>query len=215
MTTLIDIVVFEGLDELDALGPMEVFRTADDLGAGLTTRLATRTPSQLVTGAHGLRFAPDGVLEPGRADIVVVPGGGWGTRAATGAWAEVQRGDLLTTIRASAESARIVAGVCTGTMLLAHAGLVGGRRASTHRSALADLAATGATVVPDRVVDDGDLVTSGGVSSGIDMALWLVERECGAELADRVSEHMEYPRTRPAGMLHPASAATPTNGEAL
>lgn len=198
MTTLIDIVVFDGLDELDALGPMEVFRTADAFGGGLTTRLVTRTPQDLVTGAHGLRFAPDGVLEPGRAGIVVVPGGGWGTRAEAGAWAEVQRGDLLEVIAAAASDARIVAGVCTGTMLLAHAGLIGTRRASTHRSALADLAATGATVVPERVVDEGDLVTSGGVSSGIDLALWLVERECGAELADRVAEHMEYPRTRPA-----------------
>jgi transcriptional regulator GlxA family with amidase domain len=203
MTTLIDIVVFDGLDELDALGPMEVFRTADDFGARLTARLVTRTPQDLVTGAHGLRFAPDGVLESGRAEIVVVPGGGWGTRAETGAWAEVQRGDLLEVIRAAAEGARIVAGVCTGTMLLAHAGLVGARRVSTHRSALA---ATGATVLPERVVDDGDLVTSGGVSSGIDMALWIVERECGAELADRVSDHMEYPRTRPVGVLDPATA---------
>jgi len=197
-TTLVDIVVFDGLDELDALGPMEVFRTAGELGGGLTARLVTRAPQELVTGAHGLRFAPDGVLEPGRAGIVLVPGGGWGTRAAAGAWAEVQRGDLLEAIRTAAAGARIVAGVCTGTMLLAHAGLVGTRRASTHRSALADLAATGATVVTDRVVDDGDLVTSGGVSSGIDLALWLVERECGAALADRVGEHMEYPRTRPA-----------------
>ena len=117
----------------------------------------------------------------------------------------MQRGDLLEVIRTAAEGARIVAGVCTGSMLLAHAGLIGSRRASTHRSALADLAGTGATVVPERVVDDGDLVTSGGVSSGIDMALWLVERECGGELADRVSEHMEYPRTRPAGILNPST----------
>lgn len=204
--TQIDIVVFDGLDELDALGPMEVFRTAGALGGGLSARLVSRTAQELVSGAHGLRFAPDGVFEPGRAEIVVVPGGGWGTRAAAGAWAEVQRGDLLEVIRAAAAGARIVAGVCTGTMLLAHAGLVGSRRASTHRSALADLAATGATVVTERVVDEGDLVTSGGVSSGIDMALWLVERECGRELADRVSEHMEYPRTRPAGILDPTTA---------
>jgi transcriptional regulator GlxA family with amidase domain len=199
MTTLIDIVVFDGLDELDALGPMEVFRTADDLGGGLRARLVSRLPQDLVTCGHGLRFVPDGVFEPGAADILVVPGGGWSTRAETGAWGEVQRGDLLGPIRVGAASARITAGVCTGTMLLAHAGLVGARRAATHLSARADLAAAGAVVVPERVVDDGDLVTSGGVSSGIDMALWLVERECGGELADRVATHMEYPRTRPVG----------------
>lgn len=201
MTTLIDIVVFDGLDELDALGPMEVFRTAGAFGAGLSTRLVTRTHQDLVTGAHGLAFRPDGVFEPGAADVLVVPGGGWSTRADAGVWGEVQRGDLLGPIRSGAAAARVVAGVCTGAMLLAHAGLVGARRAATHRAARADLAAAGAVVVPDRVVDDGDLVTSGGVSSGIDLALWLVERECGPGMADRVSEHMEYPRTRPTRIL--------------
>jgi transcriptional regulator GlxA family with amidase domain len=200
MTTLIDIVLFDGLDEMDALGPLEVLRTAGTFGGGLVARLVTRTPQDVVSCAHGLRFLPDGVFEPGRAEILVVPGGGWSNRSDVGVWGEVQRGDLLGPIRTAAASARLVAGVCTGTMLLAHAGLVGARRAATHRSARADLAAAGAVVVPDRVVDDGDLLTSGGVSSGIDMALWLVERECGAEIADRVSEHMEYPRTRPAGI---------------
>jgi transcriptional regulator GlxA family with amidase domain len=200
-STLIDIVVFDGLDELDALGPMEVFRTAAAFGGGLATRLVTRTPQDVVRCAHELEFRPDGVFEPGAADVLMVPGGGWSNRADVGVWGEVQRGDLLGPIRLGAAAARVVAGVCTGTMLLAHAGLVGARRAATHRAARADLAAAGAVVVPDRVVDDGDLLTCGGVSSGLDLALWLVERECGAELAQRVSEHMEYPRTRPAGVV--------------
>jgi len=92
----------------------------------------------------------------------------------------------------------VMAGVCTGTMLLAHAGVVGERRATTHHSALPDLADLGATVVQDRVVDDGSLVTSGGVTSGIDLALWLVEREFSREVADNVAQRMEYPRWRPA-----------------
>ena len=83
-------------------------------------------------------------------------------------------------------------------MLLAHAGVVGSRRAATHHNARTDLAALGATVVTDRVVDDGDLVTSGGVTSGIDLALWLVERFAGTVYADQVAEAMEYVRARPA-----------------
>ena len=83
-------------------------------------------------------------------------------------------------------------------MLLAHAGVIGDRRAGTHHSAWDDLAATGATVVRDRVVDDGDLITGGGVTSGIDVALWLVERELSPVLADRIAEGMEYARFRPA-----------------
>ncbi len=91
-----------------------------------------------------------------------------------------------------------MAGVCTGTMLLAHGGVIGTRRASTHHTALADLAETGAEVINERVVDEGDLVTSGGVTSGIDLALWLVERFTDRELADRLGRRMEYQRARPA-----------------
>jgi transcriptional regulator GlxA family with amidase domain len=94
-----------------------------------------------------------------------------------------------------------MAGVCTGTMLLAHAGVVGGRRAGTHHTAWQDLAATGIRLVTDRVVDDGDLVTSGGVTSGLDLALWLVEREFETDLADRITTRMEYPRYRPEAYL--------------
>ncbi len=129
---------------------------------------------------------------------LIVPGGGWVDRAETGAWAEVRRGDLVERIAAVAATARVVAGVCTGTMLLAHAGVIAGRRAATHHSARRELADLGATVVDDRVVDDGDLITSGGVTSGIDLALWLLEREVSAHMADQVAARMEYRRTRPA-----------------
>jgi len=90
-----------------------------------------------------------------------------------------------------------VAGVCTGALLMAHAGLLEGRRANTHRSAQDDLRALGVTVVDERVVDDGDVITSGGVTSGIDLALWIVEREVDADIADKVAERMEYQRFRP------------------
>lgn len=194
---LVDIVVYDGLDEMDALGPMEVLRSAGQAGADLTVRLVTRTPQSLVTGAYGLRFVPDGTFVPGEANIVIVAGGGWAVRADIGAWGEVQRGDLLPLLADAAKTTDVMAGVCTGTMLLAHAGVVGNRRAGTHHSAWEDLRATGATLVKDRVVDDGDLVTSGGVTSGIDLALWLVEREFGHDLAERIAARMEYPRALP------------------
>jgi transcriptional regulator GlxA family with amidase domain len=143
-----------------------------------------------------LRMLPDAVHAPG-ADILLVTGGGWVARAERGAWGEVRRGDWLAAIRAARAAGAVLAGVCTGTMLLAHAGVVGARRATTHHSAWADLEATGATLVRDRVVDDGDLVTCGGVTSGIDLALWLIERECSRELADRVGDRLEYVRARP------------------
>lgn len=185
---LVDIVVYDGLDEMDALGPMEVMRSAGKAGAALSVRLVTRTPQSLVTGAYGLRFVPDGTFVPGEANIIVVTGGGWVARADCGAWGEVQRGDWLPLLADAAKCAKVVAGVCTGTMLLAHAGIIGSRRAATHHTAWDDLQATGATLVKDRVVDDGDLVTSGGVASGIALALWLVEREFGRDLAERTAE---------------------------
>jgi transcriptional regulator GlxA family with amidase domain len=194
---LIDIVVYDGLDELDAWGPAEVFRSAGTLGADVSVRLVTRARQDVVTGAYGLRFLPDAMFDPEAADVIVVPGGGWAARARTGAWGEVERGHLLPLLKRARETTPLLAGVCTGTMLLAHAGVVGTRRAATHHLAWSDLEAAGATVVRERVVDDGDLVTSGGVTSGIDLALWIVEREISRDLANDVADRMEYSRSRP------------------
>ena len=188
-----DIVVFDGVDELDALGPLEVLRGAAKRGAELTVRLVTRVHQEHVIGAHGLRFVPNAVFEPGAADVVIVTGGGWGARADVGAWGEAERGDLLPVLRAAAAASDTMASVCTGAMLLAHAGVIGTRPATTHHSAIDELAATGATVRSERVVDDGDLVTAGGVTSGIDLALWLVEREFSRDVAERVAANLEHP----------------------
>jgi transcriptional regulator GlxA family with amidase domain len=193
---LIDIIVYDGVDELDALGPLEVFRSAGR-SADITTRLVTQHRQEFVVGACGLRFQPDGTYAAGQADVLLVPGGGWAARADVGAWAELQRGELLPVLAEAASTTSIMAGVCTGTMLLAHAGVVGARRAGTHHAAWGELVETGATLVRDRVVDDGSLITSGGVTSGIDLALWLAEREFSRELADATAERLEYPRARP------------------
>lgn len=195
---LVDIVVYDGLDELDALGPLEVLRSAAALGEAVTVRLVTPAEQHEVRGAFGLRFAPDGRWVPGDADVTIVPGGGWAARADVGAWGEYRRETLLRLIADAAGGSRVMAGVCTGTMLLAHAGVVGTRRAATHHAARAELAATGADVVPERVVDEGDLVTSGGVTAGIDLALWLLARECSPECAAKVATRMEYAWEPPA-----------------
>jgi transcriptional regulator GlxA family with amidase domain len=194
----IDILVFDGLDEMDALGPLEVLRSAQRAGADIWARLVTRTPQPYVTGSYGLRFLADDTYTPG-ADLLIVPGGSWAARADVGAWGEVQRGDWLPLLKQAREGGAVMAGVCSGAMLLAHAGLIASRRANTHHTAREDLQATGATLVTDRVVDDGDLITAGGVTSGIDLALWIVERFASGELADRIAGRMEYPRTRPRG----------------
>ncbi len=189
---LVDIVVYDGVDEIDALGPLEVLRSAAALGGDITARLVTHDDRAIVTGAFGLRFEPDATYVPGAADITIATGGGWVTRNDVGAWGEVQRGDWLTLLAETHRRGRVLAAVCTGTLLLAHAGVVGRRRAATHHRARHELAATGATVVHDRVVDDGDLVTAGGVTSGLDLALHLVAREISPDIARLVAERMEY-----------------------
>jgi transcriptional regulator GlxA family with amidase domain len=185
----IAIVVFDGFDELDAIGPYEVFGHAARRGADLEARLVTLADVGEVVASGGLRIHPHGTLD-GAPDLVLVPGG-------PGTVPEAQEGDLPRAITRLHEGGTTVATVCTGAMLAAAAGITAGRPATTHHAVLGALRETGAEVVEARVVDDGDLVSAGGVTCGIDLALWLLEREFGAPLADAVAAEMEYVRSRP------------------
>ena len=187
------VLIFDGFDELDAIGPYEVLANAAQLGADLRVQLLTLRPADEVIGSHGLRVRPDGLLD-GRIDLVIVPGGGWNDRAERGAWDEARQGELPKAVARLYDAGTTIASVCTGAMLLSAAGLTRDRPATTHHGALDELREQGADVVEARVVDDGDLLTAGGVTSGIDLALWLVEREWGAELAKKIEAEMEYER---------------------
>jgi transcriptional regulator GlxA family with amidase domain len=192
-----DLVVFDGVDELDAIGPLSVLRRAAGEDSSVEVRLVHLAGAPSVIGAGGLRFFVDVPLQVGGQDVLIVPGGGWAARSPLGAYAEAAAGRLPPALAACAQRTNLLASVCTGALLLAHAGLVAGRRMSTHHTARAELAGFGAIVMDDRVVDDGDLVSCGGVTSGIDLALWLVERELGASLAEQVATRLEYERQRP------------------
>ncbi|WP_255169551.1 DJ-1/PfpI family protein [Natrononativus amylolyticus] len=188
--TTAEIVLFEGFDELDAIGPFEVLANGARAGEPLEVRLVTLEPTETVTASHGLRVEPDGTL--GEPDLLVVPGGGW-TRADGGVRRAVEDGTLATRVADLHADGTAVASVCTGAMVLAEAGILEGRPAITHHDAVDDLREY-AAVVDARVVDDGDVVTAGGVTSGIDLALWLLEREFGADVAERVAREMEHER---------------------
>jgi transcriptional regulator GlxA family with amidase domain len=186
----IEILIYDGADELDVFGPFEVLT-----GAGIATRLVTVAPCEEVRTTGGARIVPHGTL--GDPDLVLVPGGGWNDRGPQGAWAEAERGAIPAAMRARHEAGRDIGAVCTGAMLLAEAGLLRGRRAITHHDAVDDLAAAGAEVVHGaRFVDDGDIVTAAGVTSGIDLALWLVERELGTEARDAKAAEIEWGLSR-------------------
>ena len=187
------ILLYEGFDELDAIAPYEVFRTAADFGGDVDATLRTLVPSDHVTASHGLRVEPDDVLL-GTPDLVLVPGGGWNDREGDGAWAEVQDGTLPERLGTLHDAGVRIATVCTGALLAAEAGLLDGRPATTHESAKDDLAAYDVDVRDERFVDDGDVFTAGGVTSGIDLALHLVAEECGDDTAAQVAEEIEYER---------------------
>ncbi len=186
----IEIVIFDGYDELDAFGPFEVLAVAAGQGAPFKVALVGLVEAGQVRGIHGSRVLVDAGL--GNPDAVIVPGGGWLNRAQTGAFAEAERGVLPARLAALAPDVRWTASVCTGAMLLAAAGLLKGRPATTNKDALEELGATGAIVQPNRVVCDGNVITSGGLSAGLDLGLWIIEREVGPALARKVADIMEY-----------------------
>ncbi|WP_285775123.1 DJ-1/PfpI family protein [Microtetraspora sp. NBRC 13810] len=187
------IVVFDGVEELDALAPLEVLGCAAASGHQAETALVTLRPGR-VFARYGTDMTVDRVLTPADADVVIVPGGGYANHAPQGTWAQARQGTLPAALRDAVRPGLTLASVCSGTMLLAAAGLTDGRPCTTHHSARDDLVAAGGQWIDARVVDDGDLVTSGGVTSGLDLALWLLERHLGPEVACDVERFLEYER---------------------
>lgn len=192
----VQILIYEGFDELDAIGPYEVLDTASTMGADIGVRLVTLEPTDAIEAGHGLRVEPHDTLSA--PDVLVVPGGGWNDPAyddageVVGARGAVERGDLLDTIAHLHSEGSTVASVCTGGMILAHAGLLDDRPATTHAGAIDDLSEFAAAVREERVVDSGTVLTAGGVTSGLDLSLHLVERIADEATAERVGTHVEY-----------------------
>lgn len=192
----VGIYVFDEVELLDMAGPYEVFTTAARVhartaGAAAGPLFHVCTVARQTAAVHaraGLRLQPDYPLhDHPPLDCAIVPGGVVD--------AELQHADLREWIVRRAGSARIVASVCTGALLLAQAGLLDGRRATTHwedADALQSLRPGVQVVRGPRWVDEGAVVTSAGISAGIDMSLHLVQRLHGRELALRTARQMEF-----------------------
>ncbi|MDA0564345.1 DJ-1/PfpI family protein [Streptomonospora sp. S1-112] len=186
MTLHVQAVLYDGVEDQDLLGPLGALEVMEDVQ---TTFVALDAPAT-VTTSFGLEVRVRAALDAARADVLVVPGGGVGEGSAVDR--QIRAGALPAALAAAARPGLVMAGVCTGTLLLSAAGITAGRPCTTHHAATEALRAEGAEVVPGRVVDDGDLVTCGGVTSGIDLGLWLVERRYGPQaalLAEQVLEH--------------------------
>jgi transcriptional regulator GlxA family with amidase domain len=180
-------LLFPNLEELDLVGPWEIINVWRKYAGGPERCLTVSQSGGETLCAKGMRILADYSFDDcPPLDYLLVPGGK-GTRA------EVENRELLEFVRLQAASSREVLSVCTGSFILQAAGLLEGKRATTHWGSLDRLRAFGdVTVEEKRFVRDGHVWTAAGVSAGIDLALALVADQAGAETAGRVQLYTEY-----------------------
>ncbi len=187
MGLTVGILIFDDVEELDFIGPWEVFSYAfkdrpDD------TVVTISTTGEILKCAKGLRVIPDHSFESApELDVVLVPGG-QGTRR------EVDNPDIINWIKEVAPSCQWVTSVCTGALLLHEAEITKNKRVTTHWGFVEMLRQRGNITVLDdvRFVRDGNLVSSAGVSAGIDMSLWLLGQIFDESFARKVQKGIEY-----------------------
>ena len=181
------ILVFNDVEELDFIGPWEILKSANKVRPGtVEVRLISKEPG-VVRAFNGLRFYAEGDLASVSApDLLIVPGG-QGRRLA------MKDAEILDLVRKTAKAGKIVASVCTGSFVLAEAGLLSGKSATTHASALNELRGyADISVVEERVVRNGNIFTAAGVSAGMDMALEILATFVSEEVAIEAAKHVEY-----------------------
>ncbi|MFJ5637336.1 DJ-1/PfpI family protein [Streptomyces goshikiensis] len=209
---LCQIVLFDGFDPLDVIAPYEVLFAGSMAAPGqLSVELVSAEgPREVPSGAGLLTLRATGRLDPRRAGLVLVPGavGPLGAGADAGGPGGPGGGDTVPALLARSLSTglpallkealerpgTIVATVCGGSLVPAMAGLIEGRHVTTNHLGLDALAATGAVAVDARIVDDGDLVSGAGVTSGLDLGLYLLERELGPRIAHAVERLFAHER---------------------
>jgi transcriptional regulator GlxA family with amidase domain len=192
------VLVFDGITALDAIGPYEVLRSVP----GWEVQFVGKTRGEVRTDSGALGISADHALsEVGEPEIVLVPGG-------VGNRALMEDEEVLAWLRQVDATSTWTTSVCTGSLVLGAAGLLNGKRATGHWLFLEPLREFGADPVGGRFVEDGKLITAAGVSAGIDMALHLVGREVGPEVAQAVQLGIEYDPQPPfdAGAPHKAPA---------
>jgi transcriptional regulator GlxA family with amidase domain len=203
--TQIAIVVYPGFTALDFIGPYEVLRWLRDA----EVRFVWHEPGPITADSGVLVIgATHSFAETPSPDVILVPGG-----MTTVAHARDET--LLDWVRTAHRTATWTASVCSGSVILAAAGLLDGKRATSHWMALPVLKTLGAIPVSDeRVVHEGDIVTSAGVSAGIDLALWLAARIGGDDRAKAIQLSMEYDPQPPFDSGHMAKASAKTKAAA-
>lgn len=189
-------LLFPKIQQLDLTAPYEVFHSA----RGINVHLVGKTYDPVVSSS-GLAFTPTASFaDCPQLDVICIPGGG-GTNGL------MKDKETLDFIRQQAAGVRYITSVCTGSLVLAAAGLLTGKHAASHWNAIDLLAAFGAVPTAERVVRDGNIITAGGVTSGIDFGLMIVAELLGREEAETVQLGLEYAPAPPFNSGHPETAS--------
>ncbi len=182
----VGILIFPGVEELDFVGPFEVLSYLNKVVPESTRVLLISETADAVKAYNGMRVLPDVTIETcPDLDILVVPGG-------KGRLIAMKNPRLIQFIKSQVPHARYIASVCTGAFLLAEAGLLTGKKATTYHEVLDDLSGYDVQVVTDKVVPQGQIITAGGVSSGIELGFYLLRELFGAQTAQKIARKIEY-----------------------
>ncbi len=184
------ILIFDDVEVLDFAGPFEVFAVTDELAERTLFNVfnVAETPGT-VRARNGLKVVPDHTFESAPAPDILIVSGGFGTRPL------LNRPSVLDRIRMWTKRTEVTASVCTGSLVLAKAGLLDGQEATTHylrHDLLRELAPTAIVHEDRRFLDNGRIATSAGISAGLDLSLHLVARLHGAAVAAKTAQYMEY-----------------------
>ena len=182
----VGVLLFPRVEELDFVGPFEVLSYINKIRPESTKVMLIAETAEPVEAFNGMKIIPDVTMENcPQLDILVVPGG-------KGRYAAMKNSTIQKFIQQQAQKAKYITSVCTGAFLLAEAGLLTGKKATTYHTAFAELAAYSVEVLPQKVVRAGNIITGAGVSSGIELGLYLLKEEFGAAVAQEAADNIEY-----------------------
>ena len=182
----VGVLLFPQVEELDFVGPFEILSYINKIRPESTKVLLIAESAEPVKAFNGMKIIPDVTMANcPQLDILVAPGG-------KGRYAAMKNTAIKEFIQQQAQKAKYITSVCTGAFLLAEAGLLKNKKATTYHTAFAELAAYSVDVLPQKVVRENNIITAAGVSSGIELGLYLLREEFGAAVAQEVADNIEY-----------------------
>ena len=182
----VGVLLFPQVEELDFVGPFEILSYINKIRPESTKVLLIAETAEPVKAFNGMKIIPDVTMANcPQLDILVAPGG-------KGRYAAMKNTAIKEFIQQQAQKAKYITSVCTGAFLLAEAGLLKNKKATTYHTAFAELAAYSVEVLTQKVVREDKIITAAGVSSGIELGLYILREEFGAAVAQEVADKIEY-----------------------